>query len=204
MTIKFVSTHLNAGLALGAFLMVLQTASPAPAQNGNQSDITGPIPTTSDIAGGAFTTTTGAGGTQTVFTGGATAQASVNQAAATVSTQLSAGSISAVSGGSISASAQTAVYNILTANAALGSSISAVANSLSSAPGAPPASVVQDLLNSLVGLLRGGKVTPAKLLAAIRAYNAMIDASNAEFLSSPPSELLAIQAALSKLIAAAG
>ncbi|MBW4495545.1 MAG: hypothetical protein KME26_21165 [Oscillatoria princeps RMCB-10] len=204
MRVKFFSAHLNAGLALGAFLMVLQTASPAPAQNGNQSDITGPIPTTSDIAGGAFTTTTGAGGTETVFTGGASAQASVNQAAATVSTQLSAGSISAVTGGSISAPAQTAVFNILTANAELGSSVSAVANSLTSAPGAPPATAVQNLLDSLVGLLRGRKITPAKLLAAIRAYNAMIDASNAEFLSSPPSELLAIQAALSKLIAAAG
>ncbi len=202
--VKYFSAHLNAGLALGAFLMVLQTASPAPAQNGNQSDGTNPIPTTSDIAGGAFTTTTGAGETQTVFTGGATAQTSVNQAAATVSTQLSAGSISAVSGGSISASAQTAVYNILTANADVGASLSTVANALTSAPGAPPASAVQALLDGLRGLLRGGKVTPAKLLSAIRAYNATIDASNAAFLSSPPAELLAIQAALSKLIAAAG
>lgn len=204
MTIKFVTAHLNVGLALGAFLIVLQTASPAPAQNGNQSDITGPIPTTSDIAGGAFTTTTGGGGTETVFSGGATAQASVNQAAATVSSQLSAGSLSAPAGGSISASAQTAVYNILTANAELGSSLSAVANSLTSAPGAPPATAVQNLLDSLVGLLRGRKITAAKLLAAIRAYNSMIDASNAAFLSTPPAELLAIQAALSKLIAAAG
>ena len=204
MSVKYFPAHLNAGLALGAFLMVLQTASPAPAQNGNQSDITGPIPTTSDIAGGAFTTTTGAGGTQTVFTGGATAQARVNQAAVTVSSQLSAGTLSAVSGGSISASAQTAVFNLLTANTCTGASVSAVANALTSAPGSPPAPAVQNLSDTLVCLLRGGKVTPAKLLSAIRAYNATIDASNAAFLSSPPAELLAIQAALSKLIAAAG
>jgi hypothetical protein len=63
---------------------------------------------------------------------------------------------------------------------------------------------VQNLAKTLVCLLKGGKVTPAKLLSAIRAYNATIDASNAVFLSSPPAELLAIQAALSKLIAAAG
>jgi hypothetical protein len=203
-TIKYFSAHLNAGLALGAFLIFLQTASPAPAQNGNQSDITGPIPTTSDLAGGAFTTTTGTGGTETVFTGGATAQTSVNQAATTVSSQLSAGTLSAVSGGSISAPAQTAVYNIMAANTCTGASVSAVTNALTSGPGAPPEPAVQNLAKTLVCLLKGGKVTPAKLLSAIRAYNATIDASNAVFLSSPPAELLAIQAALSKLIAAAG
>ncbi len=60
--------------------------------------------------------------------------------------------------------------------------------------------VIQDLLASLEKLTRDDKVVPAKLLAAVLAYNAMILASNEEFLRNPPAELRAIQASLAKLV----
>lgn len=179
--------------------MVLQALSPATAQTGNQSDATGPIPSTSDAAGNL---TQPLSGSQTVFQG-ANTQVNVNQAAATVTTQLSTNTLTTSTGSAIPAPAQQNVLNVLTDGTTQAASVEAVSTALSTAPGAPPPAVVQNLLANLQGLLKDRKVTPAKLLAAIRAYNAMILASNEEFLKQPPAELIAIRAALDQMIAAA-
>jgi hypothetical protein len=59
------------------------------------------------------------------------------------------------------------------------------------------------LAESLLGLLRDGKVDGKKLLAAVTAYNALVKASNDEFLLNPPAELVAIRAVLAELVSAA-
>lgn len=177
-------------------LLTNSLVSPAMAQTGNQSDATGPILSTGDFAGQTFSTTT----TVTGFQGGESAQTSVNQAAASVNTQLGNNDLTSPTGTPIPASSQQAILSILTGDAQAGNNVNAVTAALYTAPGAPPLNVIQDLLASLEGLTKDKKVAPAKLLAAVRAYNATILASNEEFLRNPPAELRAIQASLAKLV----
>ncbi|MBE9072867.1 hypothetical protein [Microcystis sp. LEGE 08355] len=183
---------------VAAVLLTNALVSPVMAQTGNQSDITGPILSTGDFAGQTIpitTTVTGLG-----FQGGEPAQISVNQAAASVNTQLADNNLTSPTGTPIPAAIQELLLSILTGDAQAGNNINAVIAGLYSAPGAPPLNVIQDLLDSLEGLTRDEKVVPAKLLAAVQAYNAMILASNEEFLRNPPAELRAIQAFLAKLV----
>lgn len=183
---------------VAAVLLTNSLVSPVMAQTGNQSDITGPILSTGDFAGQTIpitTTVTGLG-----FQGGEPAQISVNQAAASVNTQLADNNLTSPTGTPIPAAIQELLLSILTGDAQAGNNINAVIAGLYSAPGAPPLNVIQDLLDSLEGLTRDEKVVPAKLLAAVQAYNAMILASNEEFLRNPPAELRAIQAFLAKLV----
>lgn len=181
--------------------MILLTASPAPAQTGNQSDATGPIPSTSDIAGGAFSTT--GAGSQTVFSN-SNAQIAVNQAGVSLASQLSANSLTTASGSAIPAPAQQSVLNLLTVSSTTqaSGSISSITNALATGINAPPAAVVAELVSSLLGLLAEGKITPQQLKNAITSYNELIRSSNAEFLSNPPAELIAIRVSLSRLIEA--
>ncbi len=68
----------------------------------------------------------------------------------------------------------------------------------------------QQLVNSLKGLLKTNsasprqvsnvKVNPNQLVAAVKAYNNLINASSAQFLNNPPPELLGIRSVLSQLI----
>lgn len=199
MHIKHLPAHLKLGTAFGTFLMILLTASPAPAQTGNQSDATGPIPSTSDIAGGAFSTT--GAGSQTVFSN-SNAQIAVNQAGVSLASQLSANSLTTASGSAIPAPAQQSVLNLLTVSSTTqaSGSISSITNALATGINAPPAAVVAELVSSLLGLLAEGKVTPQQLKNAITSYNELIRSSNAEFLSNPPAELIAIRVSLSRLI----
>lgn len=69
--------------------------------------------------------------------------------------------------------------------------------------GAPSRDVAEQLVRSLLGLLKDGKVDPRRLWAAINAYNAFIEASRPEFLENPPIELVMIRAILSDLVEAA-
>jgi hypothetical protein len=71
------------------------------------------------------------------------------------------------------------------------------------AKGGSEETIVLQLAKSLLGLFRGYKVDPKRLLAAVAAYNALIKASRAEFLKTPPPELLAIREILSQLVEAA-
>ncbi|QGZ91380.1 hypothetical protein [Microcystis aeruginosa] len=183
---------------VAAVLLTNALVSPVMAQTGNQSDVTGPILSTGDFAGQTIpitTTVTGLG-----FQGGEPAQISVNQAAASVNTQLADNNLTSPTGTPIPPAIQQSILSILTGDAQAGNNINAVTAALYTAPGAPPLNVIQDLLASLEGLTNDEKVVPAKLLAAVLAYNAMILASNEEFLRNPPAELRAIQASLAKLV----
>ena len=182
---------------VAAVLLTNSLVSPVMAQTGNQSDITGPILSTSDFAGQTLPITTT---TVTGFQGGEPAQIAVNQAAASLNTQLADNNLTSPTGTPIPAAVQQSLLSILTTDAQAGNNINAVTAALYSAPGAPPLNVIQDLLASLEKLTRDDKVVPAKLLAAVLAYNAMILASNEEFLRNPPAELRAIQASLAKLV----
>ncbi len=73
-----------------------------------------------------------------------------------------------------------------------------------------PENLARDLASSLLGLVKCSsvppascKIKPAKLLAAVYAYNAVINSSSEEFLRNPPTALLAIRAILSELVDAA-
>ncbi|NCR10418.1 MAG: hypothetical protein GPI95_19910 [Microcystis aeruginosa LG13-11] len=183
---------------VAAVLLTNALVSPVMAQTGNQSDVTGPILSTGDFAGQTIpitTTVTGLG-----FQGGEPAQISVNQAAASVNTQLADNNLTSPTGSPIPPAIQQSILSILTGDAQAGNNINAVTAALYTAPGAPPLNVIQDLLASLERLTKGEKVVPAKLLAAVEAYNVMILASNEEFLRNPPAELRAIQASLAKLV----
>ncbi|TRT88176.1 MAG: hypothetical protein EWV82_03125 [Microcystis aeruginosa Ma_AC_P_19900807_S299] len=185
---------------VAAVLLTNSLVSPVMAQTGNQSDITGPILSTSDFAGQTIpitTTVTGLG-----FQGGEPAQISVNQTAASVNTQLADNNLTSPTGTPIPPAFQESILSILTGDAQAGNNINAVTAALYTAPGAPPLNVIEDLLASLERLTKDEKVVPAKLLAAVQAYNVMILASNEEFLRNPPAELRAIQASLAKLVEA--
>ncbi|AKE65298.1 hypothetical protein MYAER_2958 [Microcystis aeruginosa NIES-2549] len=185
---------------VAAVLLTNALVSPSMAQTGNQSDVTGPILSTGDFAGQTIPTTTV---TVTGFQGGEPAQISVNQAAASVNTQLANNGLTSPTGTPISPTVQQPILSILTADAQAGNNITAVTAALTTVPGAPPLSVIQNLLDGLNGLTSGGAVNPANLLAAVQTYNEMILASNEAFLASPPAELRAIQASLAALVEAA-
>jgi len=179
---------------VAAVLLTNSLVSPVMAQTGNQSDATGPILSTSDFAGQTFPTTT----TVTGFQGGEPAQIAVNQAAASVNTQLADNNLTSPTGTPIPPAIQELLLGILTGDAQAGNNINALAAPFS---GAPP-DLIQDLLNRLEGLTLGNTVNPVNLLAAVQAYNAMILASNEAFLANPPAELRAIQVFLAALVGA--
>ena len=181
---------------VAAVLLTNSLVSPVMAQTGNQSDATGPILSTGDFAGQTFPIPF----VRTEFQGGEPAQIAVNQAAASLNTQLADNNLTSPTGTPIPAAVQQSLLSILTGDAQAGNNINAVIAALYSAPGAPPLNVIQDLLASLEKLTKEERVVPAKLQAAVRAYNAMILASNEEFLRNPPAELRAIQAFLAKLV----
>lgn len=183
---------------VAAVLLTNALVSPGMAQTGNQSDATGAILSTGDFAGQTFPGTT----TVTGFQGGEPAQISVNQTAASVNALLASNNLTSPTGTPIPAAVQELLLSILTGDAQAGNNINAVTAALYSAPGAPPLNVIEDLLASLERLTKDEKVVPAKLLAAVQAYNVMILASNEEFLRNPPAELRAIQASLAKLVEA--
>ncbi|TRU31886.1 MAG: hypothetical protein EWV50_19020 [Microcystis aeruginosa Ma_MB_F_20061100_S20] len=183
---------------VAAVLLTNALVSPVMAQTGNQSDATGPILSTGDFAGQTLPSTR----TVTRFQGGEPAQIAVNQAAASLNTLLADNNLTSPTGAPIPAAVQQSLLSILTGEAQAGNNINAVTAALYSAPGAAPLNVIEDLLASLEKLTRDEKVVPAKLLAAVQAYNAMILASNEEFLRNPPAELRAIQAFLAKLVGA--
>ncbi|WP_271989973.1 hypothetical protein [Microcystis aeruginosa] len=181
---------------VAAVVLTNSLVSPVMAQTGNQSDITGPILSTSDFAGQTLpitTTVTGLG-----FQGGEPAQISVNQEAASVNTQLADNNLTSPTGIPIPAAIQELLLGILTGDAQVANNINALAAPFS---GAPP-DLIQDLLNRLDGLTLGNTVNPVNLLAAVQAYNTMILASNEAFLANPPAELRAIQAFLAALVGA--
>jgi hypothetical protein len=183
---------------VAAVLLTNSLVSPVMAQTGNQSDITGPILSTSDFAGQTIPTTTVTG---LGFQGGEPAQISVNQAAASVNTQLADNNLTSPTGIPIPPAIQQLLLSILTGDAQAGNNINAVTAALSTVPGAP-LDLIQDLLDSLNGLTSDNTVNPVKLLAAVQAYNAMILASNEAFLSNIPADIRAFGVSLAALVEA--
>lgn len=201
--------HLGLSFTFGAVLMLCQTSLPAQAQTGNQSDVTGAIVTTSDIAGGTFAHSTVGRSGRVVFTR-STDQAIVNQSAAKVLNQLNIITLTSPAGNPIPSETQQNLLSVLTGSGPLQATASSgLTNALSSVQGGPTVDEAQQLVSNLHGLLTGGlkqrevryaKVNPTRLVAAVKAYNHLIDTSSAEFLNNPPPQLLAIQSLLLQLI----
>ncbi|MCZ8249201.1 MULTISPECIES: hypothetical protein [unclassified Microcystis] len=183
---------------VAAVLLTNSLVSPVMAQTGNQSDITGPILSTSDFAGQTIPTTTVTG---LGFQGGEPAQISVNQTAASVNALLASNNLTSPTGTPIPAAVQELLLSILTGDAQAGNNINAVIAALSTVPGAP-LDLIEDLLNRLEGLTSDNTVNPVKLLAAVQAYNAMISASNEAFLSNIPADIRAFGVSLAALVEA--
>ncbi len=108
---------------------------------------------------------------------------------------------------SISATVQQSLQSLLTETGNVAAVSSQIESALINAPGltntTENTTLVRNLTTSLQGLTAGDRVSPPKMVAAVEAYNAVIDVSNGTFLTNPPPELLAIQSALSRLVNAA-
>lgn len=198
-------------LSLGLALGLLSTTLPAHAQSRGSggSDRTGAIITTSDLAGGVFSS----GQNNSVITTYTSPQvsAAVEQAAATVSTQLSGGALaltaSDISSASLPAALQQSLQSLITGTGNVAAVSNQIEQALTSASGvantAENTALVRTLISSLQGIASGANITAPELRTAVEAYNALIDASSVETLTTPAPELLAIRAVLSRLVAAA-
>ncbi len=100
-------------------------------------------------------------------------------------------------------SATENIQSIVTGASIDSANLNALVQGLLQILGAPSREVAEELVRSLLGLLKDGKVDPRRLWAAINAYNAFIEASSPEFLENPPIELVMIRAILSDLVEAA-
>jgi len=140
------------------------------------------------------------------FTFAEGAESSVNEAAGEAIADLSAGTFGDDAGIFISESQQQTLLSLLTGDPTNKSLFGdPLLNPLVRLLGQGGAGNILSwqLAKSLLGLLRGDKVNPKKLLAAVAAYNALIKASSDDFLLNPPAELTAIRAVLAELVNAA-
>ena len=204
--------HLGLSFTFLSAFLLWQASPPAQAQTGNQSDVTGAIVTTSDISGGAFTHSQ-PGGRGVAHFSSFTVQTVVNQAAITVLKQLNINSLTSPTGTSISPETQQRLLLILTASKSVPekASFAQIITALSSDQGGSTASEARQLAASLEGLFKTRSTTATspkvsinanRLLAAIKAYNQLVNHSSAQFLNNPPPELVGIRSVLSELIKA--
>ncbi|MDF5718306.1 MAG: hypothetical protein PUP93_31675, partial [Rhizonema sp. NSF051] len=89
-----------------------------------------------------------------------------------------------------------------------------ITRALTEVQGGPTVQQAEQLTDSLRGLLKNFRLTTirqqgevryrrvnaTRLLAALNAYNNIIDRSSAQYLGNPPSELLAIRSVLMQII----
>lgn len=122
----------------------------------------------------------------------------VNTAVDNALNPTSTNGVASLTGTTLPATAQQTVLGAMTSGGSAG--VDRVVSVLSSSQGAPTGNQIQQLGSSLKGLLASGRVSPNKLIAAVNAYNAVIDSSSPQFLTSPPPELLTIQSVLSRLV----
>ncbi|MBD2336415.1 hypothetical protein H6G64_05345 [Calothrix sp. FACHB-156] len=235
MNIKHFPFHLSLGFTFALALITCQTSQPAAAQFNNQSDVTGVIVTTGDISGGGFnqnpsTTNGGVVTTTDNISGNITTpavgrdlniqkavfvkpslQIALNQTALNIFNQLNTNSLTSQTGQSIPSATQKALLSVLVASRGgqKNTANEQITKALSSFEGGPTLEQVQQLANSLQGLLEGnrgkkvaadGGVNAIQLLIARNAYNNLINNSSAQFLNNPPPELTAIQSILLPLI----
>ncbi|MFB8789876.1 MAG: hypothetical protein U7123_13735 [Potamolinea sp.] len=197
MNIKNLPLHLGLGFALAISGIVSGTPQ-AQAQTGNQSDITGTIVTTSDMVGGfspggdrrlnqAFRTTA--------------IQNAVNTAAASANQLLAQKNLPIVAIGPRTAISEIAQQNLECACTRSGNfrnCVTEIERDLVNS-GANP-TLARNLALSFEGLTAGGKVEAGRLVVAVRAYNALVSNSSAEFLSNPPESFRAMQSVLGILL----
>lgn len=173
----------------------------AQAQRGNFSDITGNIITTSDIAGGFSPS-----GARVVNLSFRTKEIrdAVNTAATSVNQQLATRNLPILANGIQTAIPESVQQNVECAfmgNSNAGDCTAQIEKSLVDA--GTNLAIAQNLATSLQGLTAKDQVEAGRLVAVVRAYNALINNSSAEFLTNPPEELRAIQSVLSILLNAA-
>jgi hypothetical protein len=200
MNIKHLPFSLGLGVTLAICGVVFRT-SPAQAQSGNFSDITGAIITTSDITGGFSP-----GGDRRIDIVFPTSQIqqAVNNAASSVNQRLAAGNLPIIATGAptpIPTTVQQTLANIVTGQRGVDESITRLERALVNA-GADP-TLARNLATSLQGLNSNGTVDAEQFRVAVRAYNALISSSSSAFLSNPPEELRAVQSILAILLNAA-
>lgn len=217
MKIKHLPFLIGLCLVLESPLLILGAAPKAKAQS-NGSDYTVPIMTTGDTAGIGNNRRR-----RIVSFRSNRVQVAINQAATSIIALLQTSSlVIATRGGSnvsISASIQQALLVVLTGTGNVQVSANQLVSGLinlpqtkaeqlkaqagNSADVSNRTALAQNLVSSLTGLTAKGRVDPAKLTAAVAAYNAFVKASSGEYLLNPPQEFLAIQSVLSALLNAA-
>lgn len=187
------------GLASGTLLV--SAILPAQAQTGNASDVTGAVITTGDIAGGAFAPTPSrSGGTTRASVSSAALAIALSQAISIISTQLAQGTLPVAVPGVAVASVPVAVQQTLLAVLTGSGNAAGIQSAIAS--GLTNPSLAAALAQNLQGLIANGTASPAELLAAVEAYNAVVDASSGEALANASPELLAVQSVLTALISA--
>lgn len=201
MKIKHLPLHLGLGLALAMAGVVARTPQ-VQAQSGNFSDITGTIVTTSDVAGGFSTS---ADRRRVLAFRTTTIQNAVNNAANTINQQLAARNlpVPAVATGTptpIPATVQENFQAVLTATGNVNAGIAQIESDLANAGANPTAA--RNLASSFQGLTAGGRVNAARLVAVVRAYNALIE-SNTTVAAFNAESLRTSQSVLSILLNAA-
>lgn len=186
------------GLAVGvAGILSMTTSSQAKPV---LSDVTGNIITTSDIAGGFAPSE---GGELVIVYRTSEIQADVEDAACTVNERLAQQNLPGVGNDTspIPSPVQENLDLVLTRTGNVGAGVNQIQNALVNA-GANP-TLAQNLAASLTRLTAGCTVEPEQFAAVVEAYNALISASNFEFLREPPEELRAIRSVLAILLNAA-
>jgi hypothetical protein len=200
MNIKHIPLTLSLGLAV-AISGLFSGTPQAQAQTGNQSDVTGTVVTTSDLVGGFSP-----GGDRRINQAfrSVVIQNAVNTAAVSANQLMAQANLPIVAFGPRTAISEIAQRNLecaCTRSSNAKSCVSEIERDLVNA-GANP-TLARNLAASFEGLTAGGRVEAAKLVIAVRAYNALINNSSAEFLSNPPESLRAIQSVLGILLNAA-
>lgn len=178
-----------------ALASALVAATPAMAQtnpNNNASDVTGPNVTGGDVAGGAFTQPVSTGTTPALAS--PAVQSAVVAATARVVGALTLGSLSTLSGVSISPQAQAQVLAVITDGSPTSPPATALSTTLAAA-GSGAAAVLPALMANLAGL----ESHPSRLAPAIGSYNEFVSHASAAFLMNAPPQFLAVQSVLGHL-----
>ncbi|MEQ8997560.1 MAG: hypothetical protein RID53_13790 [Coleofasciculus sp. B1-GNL1-01] len=186
------------GLAVGVAGILSMTASSQ--AKPVLSDVTGNIITTSDIVGGFAP---GEGGELVIGYRTSEIQANVEDAACLVNERLAQQNLPGVGNDTspIPSPVQENLDLVLTRTGNVNAGVNQIQNALVNA-GANP-TLAQNLATSLTRLTEGCTVDPEQFAAVVEAYNALISASNFEFLREPPEELRAIRSVLAILLNAA-
>jgi hypothetical protein len=134
-------------------------------------------------------------------------QAAVVAMTQAISSQITNGTLTTVTGASVPAAVQAEIGAVLFASnsvTASGAPASPAATTLAASlttAGAHSAAV-KALVESLAGLI--SNPAPGQLTAAVSGYNQVVETASAAFLANPPAEFLAIQSVLAQLAAAGG